>query len=48
MLGPLLGGLLFQQVGPGAPYIAGAAVMMLALLLLQTAVGDPVPAPATP
>jgi predicted MFS family arabinose efflux permease len=48
VLGPLLGGLLFQQVGPGAPYVAGAAVMMLALLLLQTAVGDPVPAPATP
>jgi MFS family permease len=48
VLGPLLGGLLFQQVGPGAPYVVGAAVMVLALLLLQTAVGYPVPAAASP
>ena len=46
VLGPLLGGFLFQQIGPGAPYIAGAAVVMLALLLLQSAVGYATPAAA--
>jgi len=35
VIGPLLGGVLFQQIGPGAPYIAGAALMAAVLLLLQ-------------
>jgi MFS transporter, DHA1 family, tetracycline resistance protein len=35
VIGPLLGGVLFQQIGPGAPYIAGAGVMALVLVLLQ-------------
>jgi MFS family permease len=35
VLGPVLGGVLFQQVGPGAPYVVGAALVALALLLLQ-------------
>jgi MFS family permease len=38
VLGPLLGGVLFQQVGVGAPYVAGAAFSAVALLLLQTTV----------
>jgi DHA1 family tetracycline resistance protein-like MFS transporter len=38
VLGPLLGGQLFERVGPGAPYVAGAAVMLLAVFLLQSAV----------
>jgi predicted MFS family arabinose efflux permease len=38
VVGPLLGGQLFERVGPGAPYVAGAAVMLLALFLLQSAV----------
>jgi fucose permease len=38
VLGPLLGGQLFERVGPGAPYVAGAAVMLLALFFLQSAV----------
>jgi MFS family permease len=41
VLGPLLGGLLFQQVGVGAPYVAGAAVIAVALVLLQTAMVSP-------
>jgi DHA1 family tetracycline resistance protein-like MFS transporter len=48
VLGPLLGGFLFEQVGPGAPYIAGAGVMAVALLLLQTVLVLPEPAAATP
>ncbi len=39
VIGPLLGGVLFERVGPGAPYIAGAAVMGAVLLLFQVAVG---------
>ena len=37
VVGPLLGGVLFQRVGPGAPYVVGAAVMAVVLLLLQAA-----------
>jgi multidrug resistance protein len=39
VVGPLLGGVLFQRVGPGAPYLAGAALMAAVLLLLQVALG---------
>ena len=35
ILGPLAGGVLFQRVGVGAPYVAGAAVTVVALLLLN-------------
>jgi multidrug resistance protein len=35
--GPLLGGVLFQRLGPGAPYIAGAGVLAVVLLLFQVA-----------
>lgn len=37
VVGPLLGGVLFQRIGPGAPFIAGAAVMGVVLLLFQGA-----------
>ncbi|HSS10419.1 MAG TPA: MFS transporter [Acidimicrobiales bacterium] len=48
VLGPLLGGFLFEQIGPGAPYVAGAAVMAVALLLLQAALvrSEPAAAPS--
>lgn len=39
ILGPIAGGILFQRVGPGAPYLVGAAVMAVVLLLLQAAIG---------
>jgi predicted MFS family arabinose efflux permease len=49
VLGPLLGGQLFERVGPGAPYAAGAAVMLVALLCLQTTVlTSPFRSPAAP
>jgi DHA1 family tetracycline resistance protein-like MFS transporter len=35
VVGPLLGGVLFQQIGPGAPYVVGAAILAVVLLLLQ-------------
>jgi MFS family permease len=41
VVGPLLGGVLFQRVGVGAPYVAGAAVMGVVLLLAQTAAEAP-------
>jgi multidrug resistance protein len=44
VVGPVLGGVLFQRVGPGAPYIAGAAVMAVVLLLLQAVTGAHQPA----
>ena len=37
VIGPLLGGILFQRVGPGAPYVVGAAVMLGVLVLFQVA-----------
>jgi len=43
VIGPVLGGALFQRVGVGAPYIAGAAVMAVVLLLVQAAMGAPQP-----
>jgi MFS family permease len=49
VLGPLLGGQLFERVGPGAPYVAGAAVVLLALFGLQTALfAAPLGSPAAP
>lgn len=39
VIGPVLGGALFQRVGVGAPYVAGAAVMAVVLLLVQAAMG---------
>jgi MFS family permease len=41
VIGPVLGGALFQRVGVGAPYFAGAAVMAVVLLLVQVAMGAP-------
>jgi predicted MFS family arabinose efflux permease len=38
VIGPLLGGILFEQIGPGAPYVVGAALVAVCLLLLQSAV----------
>jgi DHA1 family tetracycline resistance protein-like MFS transporter len=37
VIGPIAGGFLFGRVGIGAPYIVGAALMVIAVLLLQTA-----------
>jgi MFS family permease len=49
VLGPLLGGQLFERVGPGAPYVAGAAVIALALLISQgNVLTAPFGAPAAP
>jgi MFS family permease len=49
VLGPLLGGQLFERVGPGAPYVAGAAVIALALLISQgNLLTAPFGAPAAP
>ncbi|MDQ1356019.1 MAG: transporter, family, tetracycline resistance protein [Acidimicrobiaceae bacterium] len=47
VVGPLLGGVLFQRVGPGAPYVVGAAVMAVVLLLLQAATGSQQPTVVT-
>jgi DHA1 family tetracycline resistance protein-like MFS transporter len=32
VLGPAMGGALFQQVAPGAPYLVGAALSLTALI----------------
>jgi MFS family permease len=49
VLGPLLGGQLFERVGPGAPYVAGAAVIVVALLISQgNLLTAPFGAPAAP
>jgi DHA1 family tetracycline resistance protein-like MFS transporter len=45
VIGPLLGGVLFQRIGPGSPYIAGAAVTAVVLLFLQAATRTRQPAP---
>jgi MFS transporter, DHA1 family, tetracycline resistance protein len=45
VLGPILGGVLFERVGPGSPYVAGAAVVGICLLLLQPAVASPATTP---
>jgi multidrug resistance protein len=37
VIGPILGGVLFERVGAGAPSIAGAAVMAVVLMLMTTA-----------
>ncbi len=41
VLGPILGGIMFERIGPGSPYVAGAALMAVCLLLLQSVVGSP-------
>jgi MFS transporter, DHA1 family, tetracycline resistance protein len=37
VVGPLAGGFLFERAGTGSPYVVGAGLMLLAVLLLQTA-----------
>jgi multidrug resistance protein len=41
IVGPALGGVLFQHVGVAAPYLVGAAMTGVALLLLGTRVANP-------
>jgi DHA1 family tetracycline resistance protein-like MFS transporter len=41
IIGPALGGVLFQHVGVAAPYIVGAGMVGVALLLLGTRVANP-------
>jgi DHA1 family tetracycline resistance protein-like MFS transporter len=41
IVGPAMGGLLFEHVGVAAPYIVGAAMIGVALLLLGTRVASP-------
>jgi DHA1 family tetracycline resistance protein-like MFS transporter len=41
IVGPALGGLLFEHVGVAAPYVVGAAMVGVALLLLGTRVASP-------
>jgi DHA1 family tetracycline resistance protein-like MFS transporter len=36
VVGPLAGGFLFDRAGIGSPYVVGAGLMLIALLLLQT------------
>ncbi len=48
VIGPVLGGALFQRIGAGAPYVAGAAVTAVALALLQMAIGVDHPAEIRP
>jgi multidrug resistance protein len=44
--GPVAGGALFEHVGVPAPYVAGAVLVLLALLLVPTLSSDRVPAGA--
>ena len=37
VIGPVVGGFLFQRVGVGAPYVLGAGVMAVVLVVAQTA-----------
>jgi len=39
VIGPLLGGIAFEHIGPGAPYIGGAAIVAAVLVVLQAALG---------
>lgn len=50
VIGPIVGGVLFQRVGVGAPYVVGAAVMasVLILVLVQSAGAAHEPSPVTP
>jgi DHA1 family tetracycline resistance protein-like MFS transporter len=44
VIGPIVGGVLFQRAGVGAPYLAGAAVMAAVLMLMTTTrTGAPTP-----
>ena len=45
IVGPVLGGVLFQHVGVAAPYAVGAAMVVVALLLVA-GIQSPVPAVA--
>jgi MFS family permease len=47
VVGPVLGGVLFGHVAAGAPYVAGAALMAAALLLLASAGWSVPPSVAT-
>jgi MFS family permease len=52
VVGPIAGGVLFERAGVGSPYVVGAGLMVVALLLLQTTsfappgVGTPEPSPS--
>jgi MFS transporter, DHA1 family, tetracycline resistance protein len=48
VVGPLAGGFLFDRAGIGSPYVVGAGLMLVALLLLQTATLDRHPSPVEP
>jgi DHA1 family tetracycline resistance protein-like MFS transporter len=49
VIGPIAGGFLFERAGIGSPYLVGAVLMVIAVLLLQTAaLQRPEPAVATP
>jgi multidrug resistance protein len=41
VIGPLAGGFLFERVGIGSPYLIGAALMVVAVVLLQAAALEP-------
>lgn len=41
VIGPLAGGFLFERLGAGSPYLVGAALMLVAVLLLGTAMLEP-------
>ena len=43
VLGPVLAGVLFQQVGFGAPYVVGAVLVALALTLVPSGAAAPPP-----
>jgi multidrug resistance protein len=47
VVGPVLGGVLFERIGPGAPYVVGAAVMAVVLVLFQAATQSRHPAAVT-
>ncbi|HEX3426232.1 MAG TPA: MFS transporter [Acidimicrobiales bacterium] len=40
VIGPVLGGVLFERMGPGAPYVAGAAVVAVVWVVFQVAVSE--------
>lgn len=48
VVGPLAGGVLFQRVGAGAPYVVGAGLIAAVLVLLQAALGARQPAVVAP
>lgn len=40
VIGPVLSGVLFERIGPGAPYVAGAGVVAAVLVVLQLTVSE--------